>query len=385
MRHQNTIISSILKALPRRRFDPIARRHGGERYVKSCTSWDHFVAMVYGQLSNVSSLRGLEAGWNAFAQHHYHLGAGPIRRSTLADANRRRPAQIFAEVFSELSGTADRHIRRDGAEMIRLIDSSPVPLGVLFKWAAWNGRIKGAKLHVVYDPQADQPRLVEITPANVNDVEFSGAIEPEKGATYVFDKGYYSFGWWSQLHAAGCLFVTRAKTNMRYDKTETYCGPHKPGDGFTVLEDAVVTHKSNKSSRLKIPLRRIIVKRHQGGAVLTLVSNDLARPAAAIAALYKKRWQIELLFRWLKQHLKIRSFLGRSPNAVRSQILIAMITYLLLRLAAERAKTKLTLHRFTELVGASLFERKTIIHIDKPPEPVSRPKYLHPDQLSFAC
>lgn len=385
MHHANTIFASILKALPRRQFEAIVKHHGGDRYVKTLRTWDQFVALIYGQLSHASSLRALELGWNANAHHHYHLGAGALRRSTFADANKRRPARIFADVFNKLSGLAERRLKSEGCEVIRLIDSSPVPLGELFKWARWNGRTKGLKLHVVYDPKADHPRLAELTPANVNDVNVGRDVAPEPGATYVFDKGYADYAWWQTLHDADCRFVTRPKNNVRFKVIAKRHGPFKPGDGYTVLDDNVVEHNTCSHRKLAMALRLITVRRHQDGREMVLISNDLERSADAIAMLYKKRWQIELLFRWIKQHLKIRSFLGRSENAVRIQVLVAMITFLLLRIAAKANANALSPIRFAELIGAGLFERRDITHIDKPPERRKKAIYTHPNQMRFAC
>jgi putative transposase len=162
-------------------------RHDGDAYDKSFRSWDHLIALVYAQLAGINGLRALEAGFNANPQHHYHLGTGELCRSTLSDANARRPAGIFAQVFAMLSASADRQTRREGAEMVRLIDASPIPLSKVCEWAKWNGRIRGMKLHVVYDPLADVPTCVEITPANVNDVEIGGQVAIEAGTTYVFE------------------------------------------------------------------------------------------------------------------------------------------------------------------------------------------------------
>lgn len=381
MHHCNTILANLLEPLSRPRFDRWVKRHGGDRYAKSMTTWGQFVAMIFAQLSNASSLRGLEANWNANTHHHYHLGAGPVRRSTLADANQQRASEIFSDAFNWLSGLADRKLKSEGQEVVRLIDSSPIPVGEMFKWASWNGRTKGLKLHVVFDPNADHPRIAELTPANLNDVNVGREITLEPGATYVFDKGYADYTWWQKIHDTGCTFVTRCKTNVRFEVIETRHGPYKPGDGYTVLEDDVVEHQTAGHIKLAMRLRRITVERHQDGRTLTFISNDLERTADDIAMLYKKRWDIELLFRWVKQHLKIRTFLGRSENAVRTQVLIAMITYLLLRIAAKAHSVSLKPIRFAELVGQCLFERKPLTHIDKPPPNRQRPRYAHPDQL----
>src|SRR5207253_426862 len=169
----------------------------------SFKSWDHLVALIFAQLSGADSLRRLEVGFNANAQHHYHLGVGKLARATVSDANARRPVGLFAAVFAMLSAMADRQLRCEGAEMVRLIDSSPVPLGKVCKWAKWNGRIRGMKMHVVYDPLADVPMCVEVTPANINDVEIGRQVAIKPGATYVFDKGYCRFDWWQKINDCG--------------------------------------------------------------------------------------------------------------------------------------------------------------------------------------
>jgi putative transposase len=283
-----------------------------------------------------------------------------------------------------LSATADRQTRSEGAAMVELIDASPIPLGKLCKWSKWNGRIRGMKLHVVYDPQADRPCCVEITPANVNDVEIGQRTPIKAGTTYVFDKGYCHFGWWRKINDDGAFFVTRAKVNMRLRAVRRRPVEQSAGDGFTILDDAEVVLTSKGNARLPIPLRRIRVKRDKGGT-LTLITNDLARTAVEIAALYKRRWQIELLFRWIKQHLRIRKFLGRNENAIRLQILAAMIAYVLLRIAARLHRLTMPALRLAELVCQRLFLRRPIAEIDRPPPSnPSKPQLnRHPNQLEF--
>ena len=383
MHYRDSIFTSLLKVLPRWRFERIVARHGGDHYVKTMRTWTQLTAMVCTQLGSASSLRGLVANWNANAHHHYHLGVGAICRSTLSDANRLRPAAIFAETFAELSNQAGRRLKREGKELVRLLDSSPIPLGELFKCAEWNGRTKGMKLHLVYDPAADHPMRLDITPANVNDVCLAASQLPEPGAVYVFDKGYADYGWWTRLHEAGCTFVTRPKTNVRFERLETRPLPGTDGQGFTVIEDKLVRHHTRSHLRLPMVLRRITVRRLDSNKTLTLICNDLNRPANDIAMLYKTRWRIELLFRWIKQNLKIRTFLGRSQNAVHIQIFAAMIAFLLLRLAARASQCTLPAIRFAELIGASLFMRRPIDTIDKPPERQTKTAHENPDQLGF--
>lgn len=364
-----SVFASLLKPLSRRRFAASVARHDGDAYDKNFSSWDHLVALIFAQVSGAESLRGLEAGWGASGHHHYHLGAGRIVRSTLADASRRRPAAIFAETFADLARLADRKTRQAGSGLVKLIDSSPIPLSALHEGRAFNGRIKGAKLHPVYDPDKDIPETADIAPANVNDISFARDIALKPGATYVFDKGYCSLSLWAQIDAAGAIFITRPKKNAAL---KPVCP--RGLDAQTVMEtnvisDEIVRHESKNPwrGRLDFPLRRLTVRRDDG-KTMQILTNDLARPARDIAALYRRRWRIELLFRWIKQHLKIKRFLGRSENAVKLQLFAALIAYLLLRLAAQTARRDdLEPIRFAELVGAALFVRKPISRIDKPP------------------
>ena len=384
MRFSDSILCGLLKPIDRRRFQDLVDRHDGDAYDKSFKSWDHLVALVYAQLAGMDSLRALEAGFNANPQHHYHLGVGQLARATLSDANKRRPPEIFAQVFAMLAATADRQTRREGAEMVRLIDSSPIPLGKMCTWAKWNGRIRGMKLHVVYDPSAEVPTCVEVTHANVNDVEIGRQTAIEEGATYVFDKGYCRFDWWKKINDCGAFFVTRNKVNMRLRSVRHRTNRKRRGDGFKVLADDEVVLASKGNARLKIPLRRIKIRRDNGG-IITLLTNDLSRTAIAIATLYKTRWQIELLFRWIKQHLDIRAFLGRNDNAVRLQVLTAMIAYLLLRIAARINCIKMLPLRLAELVRQFLFTRRSIATITKPPptNPCKRQLRTSPDQFEL--
>lgn len=382
MRYCDSILGGLLRILPRDVLNRIVEGHDGDRYTKSFDAWRHLVSLIFAQLSGSTSLRALEAGWNAHAHHHYHLGSGAVARSTLADANRRRNPALFAEVFAWLSHQAGARLKREGDTIIRLIDATPVPLGQLFAWADWNGRTHGLKLHVVYNPISDHPMRIEITPANVNDVTVGRSFTIEPGATYVFDKAYVDYGWWTQLDAKGCRFVTRPKTNVPFTTLDILAPPDTAGDGFIVVKDEIVTLASRGRGRLEFPLRRLTVDIHDGRQ-LVLLCNDLDATANEIAALYKQRWQVELLFRWIKQHLKIRAFLGRSENAVRLQLIAAMIAFLLLRIAARASRCTLPPIRFADLVRSCLFTRKPLTRIDKPPVPPVIHR-LDPNQLNFA-
>jgi putative transposase len=384
MRFVDSTFGNLLKPIDRRQFRAIVERHDGDAYDKSFRSWDHLVTLIFAQLSHTDTLRGLELTFNANAQHHYHLNVGKLARTTLSDANRRRPVEVFADTFLMLSQLADRTMRREGAQMIRLIDASPVPLGKMCGWAPWNGRIRGMKMHVVYDPEADRPHAIAVTPANVNDVEIGRQVAIEAGATYVFDKAYCHLGWWQKVNDNAAFFVTRSKLNCRLRSIKRRTLRKRNGDGFRIVDDHEVVHvsKSNARRRLMMPLRRIRVRRDKGG-IITIITNDRSRSAIEIAALYKARWQIELLFRWIKQHLRIRKFLGTNDNAIRLQIITAMIAYLLLRLAAQLNSLHLPALRLAELVRQFLFDRRPIAKIDKPPPASIAQLSVPSDQLEF--
>ena len=384
MRYSDSIFARLLKPIDRRRFQKMVDECGGDAYDKSFRSWTHLVALIFAQFSDARSLRELEMALNAHADHRARLGIGPVARSTLSDANLRRPPEVFAGAFAMLGELTDRRIRHEGVELVRLIDTSPIPLGKLYDCATWNGRIRGLKMHVVYDPRLDCPHQVDITSATVNDVEIGRQISIERGVTYVFDKGYCHYGWWTQIHQADAIFVTRPKENARFRARKRRKVRKRIGEGFRVLDDAEITLASKGDSRLPIPLRRIRIRRDNGG-VITLITNDRKRTAVEIAALYKERWQIELLFRWLKQHLHIKAFLGRSENAIRLQILAAMIAYILVRLAARLNCVKIPIIRLLELIRHCLFAHKPISRIHSPPakSPASRLDFAS-SQISFS-
>lgn len=384
MRYRDSILGNLLKPVLRERFKGIVAVHHGDAYDKTFDSWDHLVTLVFAQLAPVDSLRGLVAAWNANAHHHYHLGCRAIARSTLSDANHRRPPAVFADTFAMLCGLASRSVRREGAAMLRLMDATPIPLHKLCGWAQWNGRTHGLKMHVTFDPLTGCLHRAVITPSTVNDIAVGRTQPLEAGAIYVFDKAFCDYRWWTRLHEAGAVFVTRPKRNVRYEIVGRRPVGTQSGDGFTILDDADIGLTTQGKARLSCPIRRVRIQRDDG-TTLDVITNDQKRPAVEIAALYKARWEIELLFRWVKQHLKLTRFLGRSENAIRLQLLAAMIAYVLLVLARKASRSILSLLRFAELAGQCLFIRKPLAHLDKPPEVnPSRPKsQRHPDQLEI--
>ena len=385
MRDILSIFAKLLQPLQWKTFKMIVARHDGDAYDKTFGSQAHLVAMVYAQLSGATSLRGVAAGLNAHAHLHRQLGAVPVHRSTLADANRRRPVAVFADILTVLATGLGRKLRAQSRVIIRILDSTPIPLGPMCTCATWNGRIKGFKLHLAYDPACDRPQVLDITNATVNDITPARHMSLGRSVVYVFDKGYCSFDWWTNIAQNGAAFVTRPKTNMRWKTLKTRPVKQPAGDGFTVLADAEVELASKGDSRLPMPLSLITIKPDTAKAFHVL-TNDMRRSATKIAALYKHRWQIELLFRWLKQHLKLKTFLGRSENAIHLQILASMIAYVLIKLAAKQGRIKLQALRFTELISLCLFEQRPITAIAGP-TPNSRarpnPKTLKPKKKTI--
>ena len=315
--------------------------------------------MVYAQLAGVSSLRELEAGFNQHRNQHYHLNAKPVRRTTLADANRKRSPEIFADTLRVLIQLAGRRIKQDRDQLLYLLDSTSIALrGRGSEWTKPSAtRTPGLKVHVLYSSGQQLPVRQSITAANINDNEQGRTLPIEPGATYVFDKGYCDYNWWQHIDASGARFVTRLKANasVRVQATNTV-----PAAAPSILADNTVRfgNSSNRGGHRNLyrgELRRIEVAR-QGDTPLVLVTNDLHSPAAEIAQLYKERWQIELFFKWIKQHLSIKRFLGENENAIRIQLLTALIAYVLVAILNATAKSSSLWAALAEL-RTGLFHR----------------------------
>jgi hypothetical protein len=380
MRHHNSVLHGLLKHVPWSMFDQLVEDHGADARVRRLSTKSQFVALLYGQLAGAASLREIETAMSSHAARLYHLGAAPVSRSTLADANAARPHAVFSRLFSHMAGLAGRGFRRSTGEAVRLIDSTGLKLaGVASDWARFSAGVHGAKAHIVYDPDADRPLYLEITPARVNDITAAKAMPIEPGATYVFDLGYYDYGWWARLDAAGCRIVTRLKSHTALRVVSTHAVPA----GSNLTHDIIGflpqrQAKSRQGSPFKDAVREIGVTLDDG-KLIRVVTNDLDAPAQEIADLYKRRWAIELFFRWIKQTLKIKHFLGRSENAVRIQVAVALIAYLLLRLANDAVKITHGVLAFSRLVRANLMHRRPLNQLLKPP-PTPR---LDPRQLSL--
>jgi len=369
MRHQNSVIHDLLKRVPWDVFDGLVAAHGSDWRVRRLSTKDQFVALLYGQLSGASSLREITAGLESHRARLYHLGARPAQRSTLADANAQRPSAVFAELFGVMMRRAHRGLRRALGESVHLIDSTGLRLNALSAdWARYSAGVCGAKLHVIYDPDADQPIYAAISPARTNDISIAQQMPIEPGATYVFDLGYYDYAWWAKMDQAGCRIVTRFKSNTPLDVVRELRLPK----GSAVLSDRVgylpARQAKSRKNPFQDPVREVRVKT-ETGKVLRILCNDLDAGAQEIADLYKRRWAIELFFRWVKQTLKIRRFLGTTENAVRIQIAVALIAFLLLRLAQAAQNAVHSPLAFARLVRANLMHRRRIDRLLDPDSP----------------
>ena len=378
MRHHNSVLHGLLKHVPWSQFDKLVDEYGADTRVRRLSTKSQFTALLFAQLSGAVSLREIETAMSSHAARLYHLGAKEVSRSTLADANALRPCAVFCELFAHMVRMAGRGLRRSTEDAVRLIDSTGVRLaGVASEWARFSKGVCGAKAHIIYDPDAGRPLYLEVASAKVNDITAAQAMPIEPGATYVFDLGYYHYAWWASLDAAGCRIVTRLKKNTPLALAQELALP----EGSKLLYDRIghlpQRLSSTRANPFADPVREIGVALENGKA-LRVVTNDLDAPAQEIADLYKRRWAIELFFRWVKQILRITHFLGRSENAVRIQIAVALIAYRLLSLAKAAVKIVESPLAFARLVRANLMHRRPLDQLLRPITPThSDPRQLH--------
>lgn len=378
MRHQNIVLHDLLKEIPWATFDQLVERHEADADQRGVTRKAHLIALLLGQFCGTRGLREIEENLKSHASKLYHLGGDTISKSVLSTANgSRAAAEVFGQLLSALMLQLQAGYRRKVKDCVRLIDSTSVRLSALSShWAAFSAGVCGAKAHIIYDPDADQPLYLMVTAANVNDITAAKQMPIEAGATYVFDLGYYDYGWWAMLDEACCRIVTRLKANTPFKIVEDRpvpAGSSILSDRTGYLPQRLAASRRNPMSKLVREVRVMI----ETGKVLRIFTNDLAASAQDIAGLYKRRWAIELFFRWVKQTLKIDHLFGRSETAVRIQITIALIAFLLLRLAHDANKIVKSPLAFARLIKTNLMQRRTIGELLKMPQapPKDQPRF----------
>jgi len=366
MRHQNSVFHSVQKHVPWDWFDRLVDEHKADARVRRLSTKSQLLALLYGQLSGASGLREIVTGLESHAKRLYHVGADVVRRSTLSDANAQRPVAVFTDLLALMMKQAHRGLRRALAETVYLVDSTGARLNALSAdWARFSTGVCGAKVHVIYDADADRPIYAGVSAANVNDITVAQQMPIEPGATYVFDLGYYDYAWWAELDALGCRIVTRFKSNTPLHAVEELPVPEQGN----ILSDRIgflpVRQARSRRNPMSDAVREVRVTT-ETGKVLRILSNDLDATAQEIADLYRRRWAIELFFRWIKQTLKITRFVGTSENAVRIQIAVALIAFLLLRLVQTAQKCVQSPITFARLIRANLMHRRRIDRLLEP-------------------
>jgi hypothetical protein len=364
--HQGLFVfSQLMQHLPWHTFRRIVRKYDGNRYVKRFSCSDQFLCMAFAQLTSRESLRDIEVSLGAHRSKCYHLGLrGNVCRSTLADANESRDWRIFAEFAQALIAIArrlyaDEFLGEELDQVSYALDSTTIELSLnLFPWApAMHANCGGIKLHTVLDLRGALPTIITFSPSRQHDVHLLDQITIEPGALYVMDRGYLDFERLYRLHNCGAHFLMRAKKNLRVRRR---CSHPVQDRALTVCDQTVVLSRDVARAVYPIPFRRLRLRDPQSGRSIVLLTNQFHLPAASIGTLYRQRWQIETYFKWIKQHLRIKTFYGRSPNAVKTQVWIAVTTYVLVAILKKRLGSDASLHDLLQVLSVVLFEKTPI-------------------------
>lgn len=371
MSHNNTVFSQLIKLVPRHEFETLAHHHHEGRALRKMSRWSQFVAMAHAQLSGRNSLRDLVGNLTAQAPKLYHLGVGSVTRSSLARVNETQPCSLFEALFGKLlsrcQSTAPRHGFRFKNKLYSL-DASTIDLCLsLFPWAKFRTTKGAVKLHVGLDHDGLLPAFMTLTDGKTHDITAARSLTLPKQSIVVFDRGYTDYAWYNHLNSQGVFFVTRQRKNARYRVTERRSVDKAKG----LSCDQTIELTGTKANECPIALRRIGFTDSETGNHYVFLTNNFNLAAATIAALYKSRWQIELFFKWIKQNLKIKSFLGTSKNAVMTQIWIALCVYLLLAYLKFTSQLNSSLQQILRLLQLNLFERRDLLALLRgvPPEP----------------
>lgn len=373
MPHQNIVFHGLLKQIPWSTFDQLVEQYGAKADERGIEPRAHLIAMLFAQFYGARGLRDIEDNLKSHASKLYHLGGSTMSKSALSTANKSSAAAAaFGDLLSALMKQLQVGYRRKIKDCVRLIDSTSVRLSNQSgDWAMFSSSVCGVKAHIIYDPDADQPLYLMVTPSNVNDITVAKQMPIEAGASYVFDLGYYDYGWWTELDAAGCRIVTRLKSNTPFTVVEEREVPQEStvlSDRTGYLPSRLAASRHNPMSKLVREVKVTI----ETGKVLRIFTNDLKTSAQEIADLYRRRWAIELFFRWVKQTLKIDHFFGTSQTAVRIQITVALIAFLLLRLAHDATKIVRSPLAFARLIKTNLMHRRPIAELLKADRPPSK-------------
>ena len=360
-----TIFSQLMQYLPWRYFRSCVQRYSGDYKIQSFTCADQFRVMAFAQLTYRESLRDIEACLRAMSSKLYHMGIrGNISRNNLAHANEIRDWRIYAD-FAQILISKARDLYADedlGIELdsnIYALDSTTIDLCLsLFPWARFH-KTKGAiKLHTLMNLRGSIPEFILISDGKLHDVNILDILIPEPGAYYVIDRAYIDFQRLYEWHKAKTFFVTRAKRNFKFKRRYSHRVDKSTG---VLCDQTVLLAAFYPAKAYPVPIRRIKFLDQETGKKLVFLTNDFDLPALTIAQIYKARWQIELFFKWIKQHLRIKAFYGTSLNAVKTQIWIAISTYLLVAIVKKELHLELSLYTILQVLSLSLFERMPIL------------------------
>ena len=361
MHKDKYVFAQLTQFLDRSKFNRIVAKYQGDRYIKSFSCWNQLLVMMFGQLSNREGLRDLIVALEAHWRKLYHLGMGKsVTRSNLSKANELRDYRIFEDFAYHLvpearSKSTEKIFGFDGH--VYAFDSTTIDLCLeVFEWAKFRKHKGGIKIHTLYDIEAQVPAFFHITTASINDIKALSEIPYEKGAYYIFDRGYNDFSNLFKIEQIEATFVVRAKKNLKFKQTSWKRRLPK-----NVLSDSTIEFTVYKSSKdYPIPLRRVVYYDEEQGRTFVFLTNNFVLPATMIAELYHNRWSIELFFKWLKQHLKIKKFWGTSENAVRIQIYCAIITYCLVVIVKHDMKLERSVYEILQIVGISLTDKTNL-------------------------
>jgi hypothetical protein len=360
-----TIFAQLAEHLPHKEFQKCVARYRGDANLRGFTCWDQYLAMVFAQLTYRESLRDIEACLGAMRAKLYHMGfRSRVRRSTLADANDAHDWRIYADFAQVLIATARPLYAAEpmGVELeqsLYALDSTTIDLCLsLFPWARFRKHKAAVKMHTLLDLRGNIPAFIHITNGKVHDVNVLDQFLPESGAFYVMDRGYIDFERLYRFTLESAFFVVRAKTNVLLRRR--YSHPVDPATGVR-SDQTVVLASLESASVYPDALRKVSYVDAETGKQFVFLTNNFALPATTIAAIYKQRWQVELFFKWIKQHLRIKAFYGTSENAVKTQIWIAVSAYVLVAIVRKRLAVEASLYQILQVFSLTLFEKTPIL------------------------